>query len=364
MYTKALFTLIILSISGFALNKTTNNKRFYEKDNEQYILQHDFDQGYELENNIKQDGYNTPGRIAVENSWDVFTEASFIYWNTKETGLDIAYKKSKTVDYYNSNFIKMNFDYHPGFQLGLGLKLDHDDWEFFSQYTWLHFNDNFNADSDSHFYLIPLWIKDVSQTSEYAASHVTGHWNFKISLWDFLEIGRSFYVGKALIVKPFIGGRSFWLNQKFNASYVIDSVNKISHNSSESWAIGPKIGVNSKWLLGYNFRLFANLDIALTYQRFKAKTTQSNPIEDSFIEIASKSYGLLTPQLTIKPGIGWGSYFNNNASHIDFSLSCDFSHFWYQNAMRNLKDASALLIDSNFGNLMFHGLTITMRFDF
>ena len=71
------------------------------------------------------------------------------------------------------------------------------------------------------------------------------------------------------------------------------------------------------------------------------------------------------PNFEIALGMAWGSYFCDDNWHIDLLVAYEFHIFWYQNMMRKMLDGIlAFDIDSTPGDLILHGLTVSLRLDF
>jgi hypothetical protein len=63
-------------------------------------------------------------------------------------------------------------------------------------------------------------------------------------------------------------------------------------------------------------------------------------------------------------GLGYGSYFWNNEWYFDLAVGYDFHYMWNQNMMRHLNDEGMDHLDTDAGNLMMHGLTVSVRLDY
>ncbi len=79
----------------------------------------------------------------------------------------------------------------------------------------------------------------------------------------------------------------------------------------------------------------------------------------------SQTIDFLRAHADFELGLGWGTYFDNNNWHIDFSATYGFQIFWDQNMFRNFESsvAPAKSFAPN-GNLYVHGVTLNADFDF
>ena len=103
-----------------------------------------FEQGMELPAKKYQAGYNAPACAKVKNGWDFDIFGSFIYWHVSQEDMDIAYIEppEPTMTTPSTNVpgavAYQNFDYKPGFKVGLGFTWDYDGWISWAEYTWMH----------------------------------------------------------------------------------------------------------------------------------------------------------------------------------------------------------------------------------
>jgi hypothetical protein len=334
-------------------------------------------------------GYNHPARIDVRNSWDYFISGSYIYWQPRQDGLELAREISApevegwTVE--NDTLVHMDFDYHSGFKVGTGANFERDDWSLEFEYTRLYTIDHKNRTLSSDpldlllHYLMPFW-NAVTLTQDIGTGDGTfyakARWKLHFNILDGI-LARSHYVGTKLSFKPYIGLRAGWIHQRYRANYTYSheyvedyyNIYLRSHYKSQSWLLGARIGLDTNWHFGEGFRLFGDTAASLFYQRFK---TNVNTIRDENEEadVAFSNYtmkekeGYLNPNFEIALGLGWGSYFCDDNWHIDLSAAYEFHIFWDQNMMRKLLDYNNYAADPTPGDLILHGLTVSLRLDF
>jgi Legionella pneumophila major outer membrane protein precursor len=335
-----------------------------------------FDQGYELCSNNMMGAYNAPARIDVCGSWDFFVDVSFIYWHASEEALEPTLSDSSPngLPIVNGQITQMDFKYEPGFKVGIGYNLScHDDWQFYVGYTRLHFDQSVSTTSPALGVLYPLQSHPAF-SSAFDITFARESWNVDIDLIDF-EMARPHYVGTMLVFRPFIGLRAQWIDQKLNTRYsgvtgipgsTLQDVNFRVLQDSKTWAVGPRVGLDSNWLLGCGFRLIGNIAGSIVYTKYTTLNyKEKNLITDADIINVGEEQNVLRAILEFQSGLGYGLYFCNNAYHFDISATYDFHHFWNQNAYRNFVSAVAVGKSfSNYANLYLHGLTLTVRFDF
>jgi hypothetical protein len=332
--------------------------------------QKSFEQGHEMTQSQMMAGYNAPSRIDVRGSWDVFATGSFTYWQPIQENMELgAVYNTADVSGIDANIVNPNFDYKPGFKVGLGMNFDHDNWDTFVQYTWFR---------GSHTTTTSL---DSTETSELLPlrAPLTGHYYFGSQKWklhmDILdwELARSSYVGTKLTFRPFFAARAAWIRQNLNEAYKDRSGtpnnNDFVSDKTQSWAVGPRAGLYTNWMIGEGFRMYGNGagDILFTqYTKLtSALSTQTGSVTANDLTTHQHKLNTIRTHLDLELGFAWGSYFDNNNWHVDLSAGYGFQVFFDQNMFRNFTYSSSdVLSNSPNGNLYVHGLTATARFDF
>lgn len=349
--------------------------------------------------------YNAPAAVDVcQKCWEWcgmshFVEVSFLYWYGGEEGLSLAsngvlsgsttYLGTKTTSYFQ------DFDYKPGFKIGLGVIGSHE-WVISGQYTWLrgentknvHVGANattagtFTALSGTPVLLVSDWfLQGTTAGQALAGSSLTSKWKYGLDVID-LTVSRPFYQGCSLIVTPFTGLRTTWIRQAmrvalteaaglFASALPIGSSPAqpiVSHNFSNGWGIGPRLGIEGDFILPMGFRLNGDIAASLLYMRYSKLSHSEDPASTSFnagpYTADISGYNCLRPIGELSLGAGWGQYIWNRQYHIDFSASYDFTLLWDQNMIRFMLDEILTGTGSAPMNLYFHGLTLAGRFDF
>ena len=238
--------------------------------------------------------YNAPVNTMIKCPMDVFVTASFIYWQAKEKGLELGITaNTETADNgcdpcKTGSVINMDFDFKPGFKVGLGMHSDYDNWHLYLEYTRLHLtdhktyklNDDCACNDDCDPFPPCTEILPVRIAEDLYLNVAKGKWTMNLDVLD-LELGRAYWVGTELTFAPFVGLRGGWLDQKMRAKYcgrvddegcaVPSCISYITTNKSDSWLIGPRVGIDTNWHVWEGFRLFGNTAFSLFYQRFRRK---------------------------------------------------------------------------------------------
>jgi hypothetical protein len=339
-----------------------------------------YDQGHSIEDeNIVPSAYNHQACIVTDSS-DVFITASFIYWQALEDCNDLGHSFPVTQLATNYGSVQeMTFKYKPGFKVAAGATLGHDNWVLTGEYTWLHFTDYSAVTVDPT-------LQNLAESNYYDVNvyEIRSWWKCRYDMAD-IELSRPFYMGTALVFKPFGSLRGGCINQYYygtNYRRISDPLLDFFYNKQKTWLVGPRIGMDCDWIFCNYFRLVGNVAAALFYQKF------NNYVELSFFNdrgfyyerVLNDKSGQLTPNLEGALGLGWGSYFGeHNSWHFDMSVLYEINYFFNQNKMHSLNEKAVqelltYMADNineyhysptyKAGDLMLHGLTVTARVDF
>ncbi|QVL57172.1 MAG: hypothetical protein KFB93_07260 [Simkaniaceae bacterium] len=304
-------------------------------------------------------------------------------WDVHESGGDrVIYPKDQ------------DFQFKPGFRVGLGYNFGYDDWDLRFGYTWHYTKVHtsvqgttvFNNGSTNGTIIGTLAILPLNDGSPVFVAYERGksHWQNQFNVWD-LDLGRNFYVGKHLAVKPILGLKgalirqhlqAFMYNadrgetgQQGQADLQVPFENALTRFKSRFWGIGPKLGASGEWELGAGFSLFGSIHSAMLYGQFKTKNfitarvvadrvdpdsdrvgnNEGGRIFDDFYRLRTMAYASL--------GIEWSRCFwdwMNFQMHIGW----EGQYWWQQMEFLNFKDLTP------DGDLTLTGVNAGFRFDF
>ena len=337
--------------------------------------QPEYIQGEKIPREAGKGAYNQSANYTFQNSSDLYFTADFIYWCLEQENVKLGKKvtpgSSGALGLFTgaSQTVYLDPTYKPGFQLGMGFDMaGMDDWNLYSQYTWYQNNHTTKASGEV---VLGVFGSDVVIAEK---ASLTSHYrlnNLQISLQ------RPFYSGRKLTMNFGWGLRALWVWQKMtlNASDLeslpVSSFTQLSMDeplkivsSQKSWALGPRIGVESNWLLGKGFRAIADAAGSILYTRY---TQLDRQIDGSAIygiisnlrENTSNNLSVLRAITEAFLGIGWGSYLGVNRSyHLDLVVGYDFNIYWNQNMCQVISH------NVNAENTYLHGLNCSIRFDF
>lgn len=345
--------------------------------------QQKMEQGHAIKGNQMVPAYNAPARYDVQGSWDFYFQGDFVYMQAIEENLTYAVSTSDAQANtenppLNGKIFSPDFEWHPGFRIGFGGYTEHDDWGVFVE--WMHYvskqNTTTTAQGSGSLYMTQsVNVNDTDQS----ALKASNTYSLAFNCID-LNLDRPYYVGKKLTFDTFVGLRGAWLNQRYNTQY--DTVveggttqrgTTQTLSSYDNWAIGPRVGVNTKWLIGSGFRLFGNAAGSLLFTDWDVSKTITNSsqagsltgrnVNQDLMSVKDDGVYGIRPNMNLALGFAWGTYFADSTWHVDMELGYEFNQWWGQNQNLVSADGQERGTFLTGGDLAIHGATFTLRFD-
>lgn len=343
--------------------------------------------------------YNAPVLLGLDDSWDVSFNGSFVYYQAIEENLNYISSTTSTLNQlgsgetHESAFGDVDFDYKPGFTVGLAGTFGCDEWTVSLDYFRFHaqpssnrFSQTVVANPDSDYQANLFWSAtddghdaDEFDTALDQGMHVTAssRWNLDIDMID-ASLGRTFFVGQRLLFHPFVGLRGGWIDQKYDVNYVGENTTTsllfthASTNSTDSSAIGFRGGLDTTWNCCWGLFLFGDMHGSILYTRYKnirsnqtmseTETGTGDLVRTDIYTSPSRSMNVLRPQADMSMGLGWADTLYDTV-YLDLRASWDMQVFWEQNVFQkfydNSQDPTAFK-----GNLYLQGLSVSAQLSF
>ena len=220
----------------------------------------------------------TPSARTCSELNGAYVTGEFIYWKAREDEMifsafvDITSTPSRTERSFRP--IELEFQYDPGFKLGLGGDLPFDGWDLYL--NWTHFHTVPTISKSSNQANIVSYDVAASETLLFGARRMKQSWNLMFNSLDF-DWGRRFYLSRTLTVRPSFGGKAAWVHQKLR-SFLLDTesiVGGIPGNTesfatrNNFWGIGPYLAFEGKWTFGYGIGLYGEISGAILWGKFE-----------------------------------------------------------------------------------------------
>lgn len=321
---------------------------------------------------------NPSGRPQVRDGVDLFFTADCLLWQAHENGLGYAIKAEEDQPtasaLYDSSVKNMDFNWNFGFRVGLGWNTPHDGWDVTTNWTWFQNKANRNLKAGSDDILLP--------TNQFAAGSTavgyknsTAKWKLLLNMID-LEMGREFFVSKWMTLRPFIGLRNVWINQKdtitFNKAEPTGAQHaSLTRGENNYWGIGPRSGLNTQWGLGHGFSIFGNAAFSLLYGFFDVEAYQNRTLTSGGATntVVSNSDGIRVGRAISELALGlrWDTMFASDCCHFGIQGGWEHLMFFGQNQFKNFSGVAANNAGAAFanqGDLTIQGYTLSARLDF
>ncbi len=334
---------------------------------------------------IKQSGCSCPG-------WFVSVDA--IYWHPKVGGTEFAYTDNSPQLLREpiqnageglaiSGRVKdIDFDWDWGFKVGAGYNFQHDGWDVFAQYTRLDSGDSSSTSPGRNSIVVPLKASAGITNPNGQAGNVgsflfaqgaKSQFNVDYDRID-LEMGRHFFVSQKLSLRPFIGLTAAWVDLSQKTRYVggvaFDNNLGLGENTvkvtdqSDFKGLGPRMGFNTKWKLGYDFSIYGDLSLAFLYGHYDVSHKESYSLLSANRVSLDADMNRFTPNSTIGLGVAYDTYLNDDQQHIGIKFGYENHYLWGANQMLKPDDSTFWRYERIGEDVSFHGLTLEVRLDF
>ncbi len=289
---------------------------------------------------------------------DIFADA--LYWHTGET-VDWAFTLVNNQNSEQAAYKTFSFNWAPGFRVGLGYNMKHDDWDTQLSYTWFQSK---ATDHASGLVTSAFLAARLSLLEPFSTGKARINLRYNIFDWD---LGRSFLVSHYLCFRPFIGLKGGRINQMIHSKWTIPNFldlftfiakEKITNRFQGA---GPKGGVTGKWCFGNIearcFSLIGTFEAGYLWGHW----TIRDKFVDSlltviFVKPSKRNFGSLVLHAFI--GLGWDCNFDHDRAHFSAKIGYEIED-WF-NQFQIYSDASG----SQNNNLILQGLNAGVRFDF
>jgi hypothetical protein len=302
---------------------------------------------------------NIPVRPEAQSKTiDIFADA--LYWYTSET-IDWGFTLNHNQNSVHSSYKTFTFDWAPGFRIGLGYNMEHDQWDTQASYTWFQSKatDHTNGPVTAAFLGARL-----SLLEPYSSGRASLNLHYNMFDWD---LGRSFLVSKFLCLRPSIGLKGGWITQALHSHWTTPHfLDLFLYTASENLKQrfqggGPKGGITGKWCFGnirkHTFSLIGQFEAAYLWGHWSI----TDKFIDKFLTVirvktSDRNFGSFVFHGFL--GLGWDCNFDHDRSH--FGLKFGYEIEDWLNQFQIFSDTSG----AQNNDLILQGLNLDLRFDF
>ena len=326
---------------------------------------------------------------SFRSKWGIIALGEWLFWKAEEESLDYGIQStnftnvgqfplSSATQGIRGKISHVSPEYQSGFRLGLIGILPHDRWDISLYWTSYenHAHDSISPKPPK--VVFPVYLNDNTIPIALSAK---ARWELEFNVLD-LELGRSFFVGKHLSLRPFVAFQAAWIEQHLNIDYldltlthntegspISTTTPKIaSRNHSDFSGYGLRAGVNTKWPLGYGISLLGNFSYSLLCSDFDLHQVEKNA-DGSFRTQLRDDLDLTSQVLQLFGGVSWEWQFDNNRYYVNIHAGWEQQVWFDQNQLNlflNMPLSRANVGDTlnQQGNLTLSGLTLGATFGF
>lgn len=310
-----------------------------------------------------------------QNSWTTLS-ASGLYWQPHVEGLDYVLKNSEGTLLPNGATVKhMDFDWSGGFRVSAGGKLPE---QMDLDFTWTCYRSTGSSsqnDVSGFSTLYSVW-SFPGQTSSEEHGKISGSLLLNLldlqmsalfSPRDFFDLKTSFsLIGASLHQKYNIHLSGGTVPQSQNSPIVDDHISMKNKFSG----IGPKLGLDTIWILGKGLSIFGSGNLALLYGRFKVSQAESiltaGGVSTEVVDVKNH-FTLARAFFDYVVGVRWDYLFTNEKCRFTLEAGWENLLFFGQNNLIRFpsigQGQSGINIPGK-GDLSLQGLTLKTGFSF
>lgn len=184
-------------------------------------------------------------------------------------------------------------------------------------------------------------IEDYVASSALYATKATSDWSITYDLLG-AELGKEFYVSRALSFKTSIGLLNSWIWLQDRISYTggnggnsqLGDNSEYIKDKSNYWGIGPQVGTVVGFGLGKGFTFFADLKGALMYGRLKVDHYDYMSVDPDVNSLEIDGFAKrVLPYLSATLGLSYDRTTQSQKNHFKFRAGYNIQYFVGANQM-------------------------------
>jgi hypothetical protein len=297
---------------------------------------------------------NTPVRPMIKEGFDLWIMGDALLWQAVEENLTYAY--SGRGDYKNLHTVDFQWDW--GFRLGIGYNLPRDGWDL--DLYWTHIRNTAHGEHHSESQLFQVWT--VADHVLQGTGRASSHWRVHLDQVD-LDLGRQFYVGKCLSIRPFIGMRSAWIFQEDSIDFSTATAKQDAKLKNRFWGFGFAAGLDSDWKLGGGVSLYGEADMSILLGFFDVD--QRGRQGESSIWAQDKSFRVGRTIMDLGMGLKWSTLFFDDSIGLTLKAGYEYHLYYDQNQFILTNGSTNLeLFNPVHGDLIYQGVIGSVQVDF
>ncbi len=313
------------------------------------------------------------------------TDVSILAWQAIEAGLDFALENKPLPLAGNLNvnghLVGPDFGWEPAFKMNLGMLFAERAWDAGFRWTYFHGRSSKTVERaplPNSSGIIPLWaFPNADVATQFLYGHASGQWGLNFNGFD-IEMGYNPFLTPLLSFRFLAGLKVAQMNQEFHVRYsdgfndgAIQLVSANADLTNKAIGAGPRLGFESKWLLGKGFFLQGSIAGSLPLWHYRVTRADADQnIRNGVLQTIQSSFRdrfwTFRSVLETALGFGWDTCFGCLCQYpFGLYASYEFQYYPEQNMMAMLVNPGLLSYAfMSRGDLIFHGVTTTFHFGF
>ncbi len=192
-----------------------------------------------------------------------------------------------------------------------------------------------------------------------------GKWEIELNQVE-LNLGRDFFAGRWLKLRPMGGVRTAWIDhESLDSYYNFNNETTFTYRSEwDFWGFGFVAGMQADWMLARDWSLFSFADYSILWGFFDVHQ-RGAPLTYHF----KKSFRCARAVYDLGMGIKWSHLFSNHRWRLSFKAAYEYHLYPEQNQFLNNTntvepDISSGAFVNNSGDLAYQGLSLSAQIDF
>ncbi len=303
--------------------------------------------------------------------WNVSADALFWYASEEPTTVwaTVLSSKLKSNGIFSIFDAKgLAFDWDFGFRVGAGYTFEYDGWDTQLGWTWFRTDATSTVPTKDHIVLSEFFGGFIDRDF---ADSAKVNWSILFNMFDW-DLGKEFWVSKALSLRPFIGVKGGWIHQSIHSKWHVVFLNDpgdpriVDFNAIEDlknnfWGVGPFGGINTKWKWGSSdtrfVSLFGDFSAATLWGTWINRDIYKDPLPRRIsTNMKNSDFGALMLRGFL--GLGWDADVGKGMTHVTVKVGYEMQ-IWF-NQLRIATFQQLRL----HGNLTLQGGTLNCRLDF
>lgn len=275
---------------------------------------------------------------------NVFADA--LYWRMNET-VDWVLNNNLNPNVQSITYSTATFKFKPGFRVGIECETDLEPRFYYTKY-----HTKTNAATQGNLVSTFLGGK-TAQSTQFFFRTGQMHFTLDYNIFD-LDFGQKYCATETLTFRPIFGLRAGKIKQKVFTAFQgpISLTESVSHKFR---GLGPKIGVESKWLFacdqGYKFSFFSNLTSSYAFGRWTiSDVTQVSDGRTIYTNVGSRKYGAFT----LEAILGVALEYNCFTTKLGYEIVDWFNQY------QVFDDGTG----AQHADLILQGITLKISYDF